>query len=166
MWGNGGAVFAVGANGTILRYNDGIGWSAMTSNTTKDLKGVWGSDASDIFVVGEGAGPQKSDDHSTILHYDGSGWSPMTSETTVTLTGVWGSSGSNVFAVGEHGTILHYSDSGWSAMTSGTIHALYGVWGSGSEVVTVGDSGTILRRDMTTTTSDFPWELFLPKKRN
>ena len=37
-------------------------WSAMTSATSYDLAGVWGSSATDVFAVGEGG---------TILHYSG-----------------------------------------------------------------------------------------------
>jgi hypothetical protein len=38
-------------------------WSPMTSGTTNDLNGVWGSSSSDVFAVGY---------NGTILHYDGS----------------------------------------------------------------------------------------------
>jgi len=47
--------------GIILHY-DGSSWNAMTSGTTNNLRGIWGSSSSDIdiFVVG---------DWGTILHY-------------------------------------------------------------------------------------------------
>jgi hypothetical protein len=54
-------VFAVGWEGTIVHY-DGAAWSAMSSGTTNDLSGVWGSSGSDVFAVGGGG---------TILHYSG-----------------------------------------------------------------------------------------------
>jgi hypothetical protein len=63
----------------------------MTSGTTNQLVGVWGSSSSDVFVVGN---------EGTILHYNGSAWGPMTSGITTDLYGVWGSSSSDVFAVG------------------------------------------------------------------
>jgi hypothetical protein len=72
----------------------------MTSGTTNDLIGIWGSSTSDVFAVGEGG---------SILHYNGSTWSTMTSGTTNDLQDVWANSTSNVFAVGVFGTILHYS---------------------------------------------------------
>ena len=71
----------------------------MSSGTTNDLIGVWGSSGSDIFAV---------DYSGTILHDNGSAWSEMSSGTTNQLNCVWGSSGSDVFAVGDGGTILHY----------------------------------------------------------
>jgi hypothetical protein len=106
VWGNSASdVFAVGAGGTILRYN-GSAWSAMASGTTSILWDVWGSSGSDVYAVGDGG---------TILHYNGSAWSPMAfSGPANNLMGVWGSSANDVFAVGRWGTILHY---GLNALT-------------------------------------------------
>ena len=109
------------------------GWSIMSSGTTENLNGVWGSSSSDVFAVG-GFG--------TIVHYDGTSWSEITSPTTENLYSVWGSSSSDVFAVGYAGTIVHYDGTSWSEMTSPTSSILFGVWGS--SVFAVGRSGTIL----------------------
>ena len=114
-------------------------WSAMTSGTTNQLLGVWGSSATDVFAVG---------DTGAILHYDGSAWGTMTSGSTSQLFDIWGNSGTDVFAVGDVGTILHYDGSAWSTMTSGTTEVLRAVWGnSGTDVFAVGDVGTILHYD-------------------
>ena len=43
-------------------------WTAVPSGTTNNLRGVWGTSASDVWVVGD----------QTILHYDGVSWSPVT----------------------------------------------------------------------------------------
>lgn len=46
-------------------------WSSMESGTVNELRGVWGSSATDIFTVGVGG---------IILHYDGNQegiWYPM-----------------------------------------------------------------------------------------
>jgi hypothetical protein len=110
----------------------------MTSGTTKNLYGVWGSSSSDVFAVGL---------NGTILHYNGSNWSTMTSGTTEGLNGIWGSSANNVFAVGgtAEGVILHYNGSAWTLMLSGSIAPMEGIWGSSaSDVYAVGDAGTIL----------------------
>jgi parallel beta-helix repeat protein len=135
VWGSSSTnVFAVGASGTILKY-DGTNWSSLTSGTTNNLYSVWGSASNDVFAVGYGG---------TIVHYNGTAWSSQTSGTTNALYGVWGNSGSDVFAVGASGTILHYSSS-WSSQTSGTTNHLYGVWGIASnDVFAVGYGGTIL----------------------
>ena len=84
-------------------------WSAMTSGTTNNLNGVWGSSGSDVFAVG---------DSGTILHYDGTAWSAVASPTANNLNSVWGSSATDAFAVGDNGTILHYDGLHWSTVAS------------------------------------------------
>ncbi len=52
MWGtSSGDIYAVGSNGTILRY-DGTGWSAITSGTDVGLGAVWGTASGDFYAVG------------------------------------------------------------------------------------------------------------------
>jgi hypothetical protein len=131
-------VLAVGAEGTILRY-DGQAWSKMISNSTSPLNGVWGASTSDIFVV---ASP------GTILHYDGSAWSTMANFSGGQLYAVWGSSGSDVYAVGWFallGLILHYDGDHWSvqeladpgAGPAGSFaeNNITGIWGSSKDQV-------------------------------
>ncbi|WP_207689828.1 hypothetical protein [Desulfonema limicola] len=104
--------------------------------------GVWGSSASDVFVVG---------DIGTIMHYDGSTWQRMESGTDRILYKVWGTSPTDVFAVGSDGVILHYDGTRWTPMKSGTDVLFRGLWGSsGSDVFAVGDRGTILHYDGST----------------
>lgn len=82
-----------------LQHYDGTSWSPEIS-TIDDLRGIWGSAADDVFVVGISG---------RIKHFDGTTWRNMTSGTTEHLYGgVWGTSRSNVFAVGDRGTILHF----------------------------------------------------------
>ncbi len=130
---------------TMAGVSRGADWAPMTSGTTQNLKGIWGSSASDVFAVGLGG---------TILHFDGSTWSAMASGTTADLHAIWGAAANDVFAVGgnfPNGTILHYNGSAWSAMTSGTTGPLRGVWGSSaSDVFAVGDGYTIVHYDGST----------------
>jgi len=184
VWGSAAAdVFAVGGHGTILvcdgPCNGTSSWSEVTAHppsnsppTTHGLNGVWGSSASDVFVVGDEEGGGLA----LILHCDGScdndsSWSLMTipnvdktlssgASVTPWLGGVWGTSPSDVWAVGQYGTILHYTndddddnddDTAWSEMASGTTANLIGVWGSSpSDVYAVGagpDNGVALHYD-------------------
>jgi hypothetical protein len=120
-----------------------VEWGTMTSGTTNNLNGVWGSSATDVFAVGASG---------TILHYNGTSWSAMTSGTTNILHGVWGSSGTDVFAVGDvddesgSGTILQYNGTSWSTVPlCAQCHRFNGVWGSSAtDVFVVGEAGTIL----------------------
>jgi hypothetical protein len=118
----------------LLHYN-GSAWSAMSSGTSNQLHGVWGSSPSDVFAVGSGG---------TILHYNGSGWSTMIGANSNLLWDIWGSSSSDVFAVGNYGTILHYNGSTWSAMVGADSNNLWDIWGSSpSDVFAVGSYGVI-----------------------
>ena len=45
-------VFGVGQDGSVFRF-DGTAWFALTSPTTRDLHGIWGSSVSDIYAVGD-----------------------------------------------------------------------------------------------------------------
>jgi len=131
-----------GARGTILRY-DGMAWAAVTpAVSTASLRGVWGSAANDVWVVGT---------EGTILHFDGTRWSPAAGADAgageSSLNDVWGSAANDVYAVGTGGTILHFDGSAWAAQNSGTGTPLNGVWGAGqNDVWAVGENGTILRR--------------------
>ena len=82
--------------GTILHY-DGSSWSAVSSGTTDDLIGLWGSSATDVWAVGYSG---------TILHWDGNSWSGAPSGTTADLTSVWGSGSGDVWVAGQEGTVL------------------------------------------------------------
>jgi len=59
---------------SIGAINARAGWTPMESDTTFELRGVWGSSATDIFAVGVDG---------IILHYDGNPegtWSAMENE--------------------------------------------------------------------------------------
>lgn len=74
-------------------------WTPVTSPTTSDLIGLWGSSANDVWAVGLGG---------TILRWQGSSWTKVTSPVTESLYDVWGSSANDVWAVGDFGTVLHW----------------------------------------------------------
>ena len=128
--------------------NGGETWQASyedISGMDINLKGVWGTSATDVFAVSDyvvGFG------ESQFLHYDGSAWSVVNGIQGEALQGLWGSSSENIFAAGISGAVFHYDGNIWSAMTSGTTENLYGVWGSSdADVFAVGDDGTILHYD-------------------
>ncbi|MBP7147539.1 MAG: alpha/beta fold hydrolase [Acidobacteria bacterium] len=140
VWGvDGSTVFAVGRNGTVLRF-DGTGWSRWDIGSPAHLVGIWGTASTNLIVTG---------DQGLALRYDGKVWNRMDSGTTANLDAVWGSCASDVFAVGDSGGIvLHYDGTEWSRMASTTSVGLFGVWGAGpGDVFAVGMQGTILRYD-------------------
>lgn len=89
-------VFAVGAQGSLLRWN-GTAWqqqSAIPFGGT--LRGIFGRSANDIYAAG---------DSGAILHFDGTAWTREDSGTNVTLHSVF-VSGKSVYATGDNGSIL------------------------------------------------------------
>jgi len=142
LWGTGSANVYAAAQGQVLRY-DGTAWTEIdTIPSPPAYRAIWGSSASDIFVVG-GLG--------RIVHNSGGpGWAEHSTPTSELLNYVWGTGPSDVYAVGRNGTILHYNGSVWSAMTSGTTEELYTIWGGRyNDVYAAGADGTLLRYDGT-----------------
>jgi photosystem II stability/assembly factor-like uncharacterized protein len=54
IWASGSDLYAVGNGGTILHSGTAGTWSKDESGTTKDLRGIFGVSATDIYVVGDG----------------------------------------------------------------------------------------------------------------
>ena len=121
------------------------GWNSMTSPTTANLNAVWSRKLADAYAVG---------DVGTVLHYNGIEWKPETMPTAANLTGVWGTDG-KVYAVSTMGEIFASTGDGtWTLAASNpgakTLFAISG--SSASNVVAVGNDGTMLRFDGSTWT--------------
>ena len=87
-------VFAVGYDGTIIRYN-GTKWNKMTTNTATYFHAVWGSSPTNVFAVGHPI--FKPSD--SIFRYDGTKWYRISPPKTSYCNDVWGSSATDVFVV-------------------------------------------------------------------
>lgn len=125
--------FAVGEGGTILHHD--TMFTPLTSGTTADLHGVFGS-GTRIFAVGNGGTILKSDNDTD--------WTAETSGTTADLFAVW-MFGEEAFAAGKSGVILHRAASGtWSLEHMGgpDLHAILGR--STIDVWAAGDDGALL----------------------
>lgn len=143
VWGSSRSdVFAVGASGTILRY-DGAKWSPVFSGVTDSLNGVWGLSASVIYAVGGTSGGFPA---SRALRYDGKTWSSIGSWSG-SLVDVWAGSPTEVYTVGTDacksmkckGEIRRYDGKSWTTVLSGQSTRFIDVWGSGGgQVVAVG----------------------------
>jgi uncharacterized protein YjdB len=110
-------------------------WAPMSSTTTANLNGVWGTSSVNVYAVGDGG---------VIRRWNGVTWQTQTSNTTANLTGVWGSSASNVYAVGGNGTLQRYNGTAWGLAGSGTTANLLSVWGAGPNSVFLGGVDRIL----------------------
>jgi hypothetical protein len=117
-------------------------WTPVESRAAVVLRGIWGSSANDVWLVG---------DSGTIRHFgpNATEWAAIPSPTFETLHSVWGSGPNDVWAVGETGTILHWDGTSWrSSVAAFPVNKkkphLYGVWGSGpNDVWIVGDGGAL-----------------------
>ena len=97
-------------------------WTAQSSGTANALFGIWGTSATDVYVVG-----------TDIRHSIGDGtWSSQTSPTT-DFRSVWGSAANDIYVVGVNGSILHSTGNGsWLSQTGAASTVSRSVWGSGS----------------------------------
>ena len=109
-------VFAAGDGGTILRRVNGT-WTTMTSGTTTDLRGLFGTSSSDVWAGGNGG---------VLVHFNGTAWSAV-SGLTSDIDAVWASSTSNAWFVGASTAVrwtgsqfISYSLTGQLLGVSGT----------------------------------------------
>jgi hypothetical protein len=71
IWGTSSSnLFAVGSNGSIIRFN-GSSWQRMESGTTVNLEDVWGIDQKHVWATGTNSDLSRS----VVLQYNGSNWS-------------------------------------------------------------------------------------------
>lgn len=116
----------------------------------KDFSSVWGSDSSDVWMVGSSG---------LVVHWDGVQFNDVSPQTSVGLNGVWGLDSGNVWAVGRASTLLNHRPSGWTnyqaKLPAGVdlvaIHgtAMSNIWVVGSETVGTNTNAVILKIDAT-----------------
>lgn len=125
VWGTSNKRFIVGANGRVLRY-DGTQWSS-SQITTRSLRAVWGSSATDVWAAGDGG---------SLWHFNGTTWSPAASGTTLRLRALWGTASNDVFASGDNFTLVHFDGTAWSPVRvyANIGGSLSSMWGDGRRV--------------------------------
>jgi hypothetical protein len=125
------------------RHGEDLVWTEVDSRAAIVLRGIWGSSATDIWMVG---------DKGTIRHFgpNATEWAVVESPTTETLQAVWGAAPNDVWAVGESGAIIHWDGAAWKpSLAAFPVNKkkphLYGVWGSGPDDVWIVGDGIALR---------------------
>ena len=135
-------IFAVGYDGTIVRYN-GATWTVPHTGGESPvwLNSVWGNSGSDVYASGtDGA----------LLHFDGSAWSVIPTRTGQDLWDVWGLSDTSLYLVGTNSIILKYNGAGFRHLASPITNTLYSIWGTAeNDLWAVGWSGKLLHYDGT-----------------
>lgn len=123
-----------------MPFDAGSPWQTQTIDAqARDLYGVWGSSATDVYAVG---------DNGAAFHFDGTSWTSLNiGAGTQTLYSVWGSAADDVYALGINfgagtSTIYRFDGTGWSPLGSySTLFDLHGV--SRGDVYAVGPAGVI-----------------------
>lgn len=130
-------VWAVGASGTVLRY-DGKAWTRHATKVASSLTAVWVGDGGSGWAVGPDA----------LLRYDGKGWQKQEPLRGSTLF-VWGAAADDVWAAGFG--LHHWDGASWTdaAVPNANVVALAGL--SAKDVWAVAKSdkgqGMLLRYD-------------------
>jgi len=130
-------VVAAGQNGQILEYGPG-GWETINRFTGQEYKGVWGSSAADVYVIGSNFLSEIPEDRYANLRFDGSEWTAFTLPPASAYdyptgsTAVWGSCADDVFIGSENGMIHHYNGAAWAFQSRLSYQAISSIWGSGA----------------------------------
>ncbi len=135
-------VYAVGAAGTVVRY-DGYKWHKFASSALgkDDLTGAWGfpNPSARWFVISSASGKIYKVDVSAKAV-------KQVYSTPMEMLGVFGASANNVRAVGAGGKMAYQSTPSWKTSIGVTPKDLQGVWlAPGGETVAVGDGATVVR---------------------
>jgi hypothetical protein len=150
IWGSGPNDAWAAGFGPILHW-DGLSWSVAFDDPSRPELwwiSVWGTGASDVYVLGADI-----DVATLVNHWDGLNWS----ETQLPLLApgnaeaIWGSASNDVYVVGSDGTV-HWDGTRWSILSIGGNLGFHSIWGDGPQNVYVaGDSG-VFRWDGTSWT--------------
>ena len=143
IWGTDGALWAVGASGSIVRRVDGP-WSESPGGVARNVNAFWGTDDGNLWAAG---------DNDLLMRRVDDRWSPVAPPTKPgPFKALWGSEDSLLLAennppsTSSTGKVHLLQNGQWTntPFTSG-VNAL---WGEGmAPVWAVGDRGLIHRRD-------------------
>lgn len=98
-------------------------------------RAVWGTSATNVWVVGAGG---------NIMHWDGALFTPVQSGTTTDLFSIWGSGPNDIWVGGNSGLLLRWNGTTFNQLTIGGAQAITGIWGSGVNDVWFLDGSTSL----------------------
>jgi len=146
-------MFFVGNVGNIYHY-DGSTFTPMTSNTTKDLRSVWGTSHNDVWATGWNS----SAGTTVLLHYNGTSWAEDQFSSSGTINNyaigtVWAcDSLGHSIAVIAGTRVFHKTDNGaWRSDTSevgnglggGTYIGIGAFGGTATDIMAVGGWGFV-----------------------
>lgn len=129
-------------------------WKQLPKITSADLRDIWGSGASDVYIAGGY--------DTTLLHYDGVEWTDLEQHlpgfATADTHAIWGLHDAMILTAGgwsyygmHKGNILYYNGTYWKSLTANPnsmlawTNELHSIWGSGaSDIFAVGERNYVL----------------------
>jgi hypothetical protein len=133
-----------------LVHFDGSTWSEVPLDSGGGDGQVWGTGASDVWVM---------TDSSDLSHFDGASWQTVETDLVGDLAAVWGPASDDLWAAGSAGSIARYDGQAWREVTHQQIGAPYlrmfvalhgtsstDVWAVGQELGSNGSTALIYHR--------------------
>ncbi len=131
-----GDVWAVGAKGAVLRFDDSGGTTSQEAGIPEDLEHVWGTPEHGLWAVGT---------YGQVLRWTGERWTSLREGVSATVRGGYAAGATQAWAVGEQGALLRWQEGHWSSFPSTGDTVLRGVWAAPSgEGWAVGDRGMLV----------------------
>ncbi len=139
-----GPVFMGGAEGNILRYQDGEFSQTITPSSNVTVFGLWGSSPEDMWAVG---GSDGGADGAFAWRLEGDTWVeppefPPDLRADKSLWKVWGSTADDVWLVGTAGVAVHWDGTSFETTNVGSGESLFTVHCAAGRFVAVGGSAT------------------------
>lgn len=137
VWGpDASTVYACGDSGTLIKTtNSGSSWSSVGLPNGFDCKAVWGTSATDFWVVTDFQLQHTTNGGSTWTGYQ---------PTNDTIHGLFGFSANDIYACGNSGYIVHWNGSTWSTLFHDGSTPFGQIWGrSGSDMYVLAGTGEL-----------------------
>lgn len=157
-----GPVYAAGADGALLRYA-GDAFEAVPTPAERDVWGVWGAHAGDVWAVGGDATPDRA---GFVWRDRGDGFLPVDlgvdTPSPSAWYKVWGTSADDVWFCGVDGALMHYDGERFEGVDAGTTRKLSTLHGlpDGSRITAVGGD---FSATLVSSVAGQPWEDVTPE---
>ena len=102
-------------------------WQIVGRHLPSALFSVWGTSATDVFVVGGDAGDGRGP---VVQHFDGASWTRLPTGHVGNLWWVFGFPGGPIYMGCDGGAILRYQGGTFTPLATPGIGTVYGIWGA------------------------------------
>lgn len=144
-WTQAGSGTSCGTNKKCSQGDCGNAFMRQTISALPYTVDVWGSGASNVYVLGRGFGSELYLVNSTD---GGASWKTATGAVPYGPMSMWGTGMSTLYLAGYSGLIVKTVNGGtsWTTLTTGVTATLKQIWGSSSsDLWAVGSGGTVVR---------------------